>query len=205
MDGHTRDLLKGHLEHMYRPSRFTEPPPPVVPAAQVAEAMVTSTDAVPPLMALARAAEAAALYIESRLSSDSSTGAHPRGAKNLRERIKGGVRLWVVKECANLIGIGQGPESITATEGGKLHLLAAAVWTYATGLDSDSSGSSQMTKDVKRVAPLIRTVFKKRRELDSVPFTDPRRAELSALEWETDKQLRRRQSTSKPIRQGSEA
>ena len=204
MDDVTRLLLISQLEWMQRPIRLTGKRPAPVPAAEVAVTLISSPDSVPPLKALAHAAEATRTYINGRATTALSPGAK-QGAGNLRKRLAGDVRVHLAKECAKLIGAGQGPRSITGTESGKLHRLVAALWTYATGLDSDEGGSSEMVKIVKRVAPEVRAIVQQRQQLGDASALDARGADLVYSEWQMDDRLRRRSpaATPKPPSQGS--
>jgi hypothetical protein len=204
LDDITRALLLGELRDLQRPRRLVGPTPPPVPSSALAADLGSWAPgpAVHPLEALARAAERTRGFVFQRAAGRS--GGLKRGAENLRDYVVGDVRVHLVSECARLMGAFQGPAAIAATEHGKLHDLAAAVWRYATGLGVEDAGGGGLANVVKRVAPVVRTVAEA-----SAAFADAGPAEKDAalrellrVETEAHARLRRPPTRARRARQG---
>lgn len=97
-------------------------------------------------LALARAAEAAADRIETEAPASA-------GNRNLAERLFGDPRDALARRCAELVIRHAGAAACTATVGGAVHVLAASVWIYATGLDAEEAA---LERRVKEAAPAAR-------------------------------------------------
>ncbi len=152
LDEITRDQLVGHLKDQEKPRRVQGPAPAPVPAASTAREMVAQSwnEDVPPLEALARAAQGSRGFLARRAGSLSGTGVR-RGAGNLHSHTHGNLRDQVTSQLALLLGRYQGLDAVRTTQGGKLHRLAVAAWEQVVGTDSGTA-EGEMDGVVKRVA-----------------------------------------------------